>query len=235
MAFAVFKLLGSLEQSSLLVYVVFMYGVIYGLYEPDTDALRYIGQTTKTANDRLSNHMSPSGLNKRVYVACWLKGLVARGLRPVVRVLAEASDREELDRMEVEYIRASREAGARLVNLAPGGRVSAGYKKSAEACAKIAAVRRGTHLSKETKKKLAVALSARRLTDTHKKRIGAKSRGRVASQETREKQSRAKRNPHVSDAVIIRRRANGESHAQIGAALGVSATCIGKRLKKMRD
>jgi hypothetical protein len=76
---------------------------------------------------RVGNHLSPSGLKIHLYVASWLKGLVNRGLRPVAKVLAEAESREELDRLEVEHIIAAKDAGARLTNLASGGRVNAGF------------------------------------------------------------------------------------------------------------
>lgn len=212
-----------------------MYGIVYGLYCPVTGALRYVGQTIKPLHVRVGNHLSPSGLKKRLYVACWLRSLRDEGLRPDARVLASATSREELDRLEVEHIAAARSAGARLTNLAPGGCVNAGFKKSKEACAKIAAARRGSRLAKTTRAKLSAAMSARRLSDEHKRRIGEKSRGRKLSQEARDKQSFAKRDPNVSDADIIRLRAEGFSQNEIGRKLGVSRQCIQKRLKKINS
>lgn len=209
-----------------------MYGIIYGLHCPTSGELRYVGQTTKPLYVRVGNHLSPSGLKKHLYVASWLKGLVNRGLRPVAKVLAEAESREELDRLEVEHIIAAKDAGARLTNLASGGRVNAGFKKSKAACEKIAAARRGTRLRQDTREKIRAAMKARRLTDVHKNRIGDANRGRRASDETREKQSQAKRDPSVSDAQIVVRRARGQTYEEIGRALGVSPSCVQKRLKR---
>jgi hypothetical protein len=80
------------------------HGVIYGLHDPDTGELRYIGQTIKRPCDRLACHVAPSQLKRHSYLARWLKGCVEHGLRPTISVIAEAKDQTELDRLEIELI-----------------------------------------------------------------------------------------------------------------------------------
>jgi hypothetical protein len=208
------------------------YGIVYGLYDPVTGALRYIGQTTSSLAGRLSRHLSPSGLRRHLYVACWLRGLVQRGKVPKARVLHRAGTREELDRLEVTSIQAARAEGHRLTNLALGGRVNAGFKKSKEACAKIAAARRGTVLSAETKAKISAAMQQRVLTPTHRARIGAASRGRVRTKAARDKQSRSRRDPNLPDRQIRILWLCGYTHQEIADKFGVSRTCISKRLAR---
>lgn len=210
-----------------------MFGLVYGLYDPTTRKLRYVGQTTKTLNERLSNHLSPSGLKKHLHVACWLRGLVGAGLKPRAKVLCTAENREELDRFEIEQINSAKTHGADLTNLAVGGGVNSGFKKSSEARAKIALARKGTKLSRDTKNKIAAAMRARILTSEHKQRIGSAHRGKKMSQESRDKMSFAKRNHCVSDAEILLRRASGQSFAGIGKSFGVSGSCVRKRYVRL--
>lgn len=126
------------------------YGAVYGLHDPSTGELRYIGQTTTTVAARLSVHMAPASLRKHSYVCRWLRGLNQRGLRPTTSIIAEAADQEELDRLEIHHIAAARAAGVRLTNLSDGGGGPSGRVVSQETREKIAAKQRGVPKPKHT-------------------------------------------------------------------------------------
>ena len=62
---------------------------IYGLIDPRTGCLRYIG---KTANPkvRLADHVCPERRDQS-HRACWIRGLTKLNLRPLLEVLEEVS------------------------------------------------------------------------------------------------------------------------------------------------
>lgn len=79
-----------------------LFGVVYGLYDPRTDTLRYIGQTTRPIQERLKYHLSKHNLTVSKYrCAKWLISLVGQSLTPLVRILGEAYSREDLDALDL--------------------------------------------------------------------------------------------------------------------------------------
>ena len=92
-----------------------VYGSIYGLHDPRTGELRYIGQTTVSLKERLWAHLSPSSRRKAYYSARWIDSLVRDGVKPEIRLLAEAGSNEDLDRLEIKYIAAARSRKGKLV------------------------------------------------------------------------------------------------------------------------
>ena len=89
---------------------------IYGLYDPETDALRYVGKA-KDSQARLKRHISERNINRPV--CRWVGSLVNRGLLPVARVLETVPDAEweNAERRLIAHYRQSCE----LLNLADGG------------------------------------------------------------------------------------------------------------------
>lgn len=128
-----------------------MHGIIYGLYDPESDELRYVGQTINPPSQRLAAHLAPSSLrNSHTYLANWLRCVLQRGLKPEMRVLDFAKDQHELDALEIAYIAWGRVVGVRLVNTASGGGGLFGFSPSAETKEKIAAKQRGVPRAKHT-------------------------------------------------------------------------------------
>lgn len=100
------------ESESRLAYV-------YGLADPETDAVRYVGRTSNIRSvfrrdwtlspsgclsDRLDHHMTAARRGDSRPVCVWLRSLLARGLRPHVvalRCVARGAEgvveREEID------------------------------------------------------------------------------------------------------------------------------------------
>lgn len=90
---------------------------IYGLYEPDTDELRYIGKA-RNSQKRLKSHILDSRRDTRP-VCLWIAGLVAQGKAPIVKVLErtpKAVWQEAEKRLIAQYRKTSK-----LLNLAAGG------------------------------------------------------------------------------------------------------------------
>lgn len=89
---------------------------IYGLYCPDTDALRYVGKA-KDANKRFKTH-----LTERVFtrpINNWVRALVAAGKLPVLKILETVEDDkwEEAERRLIAEYRKTCD----LLNVADGG------------------------------------------------------------------------------------------------------------------
>jgi hypothetical protein len=229
-----------------------MHGVIYGLHDPLTGELRYVGQTTTTVDSRLSAHLSPSNLRKHSYLCRWLGGLVKRGLRPGVSIRAEAVDQARLDCLEIEHIAAERKKGTRLVNQADGGGGRFGYVPSAEEREKIRRSNLGKKKPPHTdtwKRRMSELMTGRPSPNTkeHHKRLAAAKRGVPRSEETKAKIRAAKLGTKLSAAhraaisaahirrdisteEIQRRLAAGVSKAQIARDMGISLSLISNRL-----
>lgn len=92
---------------------------IYTLSCPETLAVRYVGKTNNTYY-RLVSHLSPKNLSKNTYSARWIKGLLDRGLKPVLNVIEEVKF-EEWQEAERKWIKHYRVLGCKLCNLTDGG------------------------------------------------------------------------------------------------------------------
>ena len=92
--------------------------VIYVLQEPDTGAVRYVGQT-KYPRRREWLHCSHSNNRRGARrVNKWILGLLERGSRPVFKVIEETP---HLDDRERHWIAELRSRGADLLNMNDGG------------------------------------------------------------------------------------------------------------------
>jgi hypothetical protein len=91
---------------------------IYGLFCPETGALRYVGRTADP-HRRWSQHCRGHFEQRAIPVAAWCRALRERGLAPKMRVFTWCVDWEAA---ETRLIAAHRAAGADLLNVARGGR-----------------------------------------------------------------------------------------------------------------
>src|SRR5258706_3676955 len=92
---------------------------IYALADPETGQVRYVGKADKPAS-RLRNHLTPRHLAHRTKKNSWLKGLLAKGLRPELVIVdcVEADHWEEVERGWIAYYLAD---GCDLTNGTEGG------------------------------------------------------------------------------------------------------------------
>ncbi len=200
-----------------------VYGVVYGLYDPRTEELRYIGQTVRPLNERVKYHLSRHNLAvSKSRCSNWLRSLISVGLRPMAKVLEEAFSREDLDSLEINLIRQARENFGHLVNHAAGGLSASGYSLnesfrsavskrmkgrvvSPETRAKISAANKGKKLSAETLKKMSLANKGKKLTEDHKRKLSLAKKGRSGTPRT------AAHKKHMSE-VMTGRRTNTLEH-----------------------
>jgi len=112
--------------------------VVYGLFDPRTNELRYIGKTINPERRR-EGHLKPCYLNRspRNHRAQWIKSLLAEGLEPIFRVLLACASADDLYAAEQRMIKQAKEAGTRLTNATDGGPGRHGYILSTEERKKI--------------------------------------------------------------------------------------------------
>jgi hypothetical protein len=174
------------------------YGVVYGLYDPLTDELRYIGQTIVPLEVRLRGHMAAVNLKAKRHASHWLRELKNKGLAPLIKPLREAGSEEELDALEIQMIATERERGARLTNHSPGGtgggrRGLPGVTISAEGKKKISEAQRGRERTPEARARMSEALSGRTMSIEQRKKLSASLSGRSLSDSHKQRLSEVAR------------------------------------------
>ena len=90
---------------------------IYGLFDPLTGDLRYIGKANSAAS-RLKGHLRETRRKTPLYL--WIARLRKQGLAPCMKVLRECGP-EDWQAHEVDAIGNARRSGAILLNVAEGG------------------------------------------------------------------------------------------------------------------
>lgn len=157
---------------------------IYGLRDPTTNKIRYVGKTTDLGR-RLREHIGQSG---KGHLGCWLDSLCRRGFKPSIVVIQwVASDKwQEAERF---WIAALKDAGANLVNGSLGGLGGSnkGHRFNPEGRARINAA-------------VTAACKGRPLSAGHRRRLSEAHKGKVLPREHRRKISMANRRRYSNPA-----------------------------------
>lgn len=93
--------------------------IIYDLSCPLTGDIRYIGKTSRTINERLTQHISDVN-RKKNHVQCWIKSLIDNNLKPIISILDEVENSEWVF-WEKHYISLFKSFNFRLCNHTEGG------------------------------------------------------------------------------------------------------------------
>jgi hypothetical protein len=93
--------------------------LVYGLIDPDTNAIRYIGLSTRGL-DRPRDHVRDAG-KERTYKAAWVRKLLREGKVYGIRILEEYADRQAVSVGEIRWIAEGRRLGWPLTNVTDGG------------------------------------------------------------------------------------------------------------------
>ncbi len=112
-----------------MLYINYMTKVyIYYLSDPETNEIRYIGQTVKLLKYRLSSHIYDS---KRIrnHRTNWIRSIVNKGLKPNIVLIEEVNKSSYIER-EKYWIEYYKNLGFNLVNGTIGGEGSLGAKRS---------------------------------------------------------------------------------------------------------
>jgi GIY-YIG catalytic domain len=92
---------------------------IYGLIDPITNQLRYVGKTIQKPYMRLSSHCCKTR-TKGNHTECWIKSLIAKGYKPEMIIIDEA-DSDNWVFWEQFYISHYKSIGCNLTNFTEGG------------------------------------------------------------------------------------------------------------------
>lgn len=94
---------------------------MYGLVCPIKNVVRYIGKTNNP-QARLLAHLTTAKCGRgQHHNARWIRKLLAQGLRPALRILAEVGEGERWQDVERRLIAEAKAAGIPLTNTTPGG------------------------------------------------------------------------------------------------------------------
>lgn len=129
--------------------------LIYGLVDPRTLLVRYVGKSTSGLN-RPRSHGQRAHVAKRTHVACWIRGLQRRGLVFQIAVL-EYAEAHVLDSAERWWIAYGRASGWPLANHTDGGEGSPGWRASPETRKRMSLAARGKPKSADTRARMSAA------------------------------------------------------------------------------
>ena len=203
---------------------------IYGLCDPQTNVVRYVGKTSHPVKQRLREHLRPSALRVPSHKNYWLRSLLAKGLVPDIKILAHPPI-ENWKEAEVFWI----SQFSNLTNLTEGGD---GHEIvfTPEHRALIAAANRKRVVSKATREKMASARRGYIMPLECRTRIAESRRGIKFSAKHCLALSKAARRPRtryikvspVTKAQIIGMRHNGLTLSSIAAQTGATLSNVAR-------
>lgn len=136
--------------------------IIYGLCDPRTGELRYIGKSSSGLTRPRVHFRNDRTLNDGSHVHNWCKSILAIGLEPEIVVLEQYESTESLRDAEIRLIAFFRKMGYRLANLTAGGDGLNGFRHSQSTREKLSRSRTGSSLSDDHKKAISRSLSGYR-------------------------------------------------------------------------
>lgn len=148
---------------------------IYALKDPRTNAVRYVGVTVGTIEDRSRQHISDArGTWSKTRNSAWIRSLFKSSLLPAVSLLEETDDKLR----EVFWIAEYRKAGVDLTNHTDGGEGTVGYRHTEEAKEAVRRAKSGVKCSPESSRLKSEARLGYIWPEDVKKRIGDSNRGK---------------------------------------------------------
>jgi hypothetical protein len=104
---------------------------VYALSSSESsNTVRYIGQTSKSLDERLSRHKATSA---ETPVALWIRGEIAKGRSIIIQALEKNAP---LGEAEVRWIALFKGSGAKLLNCNGGGGIARTKPRSSRSPAK---------------------------------------------------------------------------------------------------
>ena len=190
---------------------------IYGLYDPPTGDLRYIGKADNP-DYRLVGHLRE---DRGTHRCNWVQQLRRGGLKPVMVIIDAAAYGSDWAQLEKIYIAAARRGGERLTNATDGGEGVSGLPP--ETRERLSAAQRGKKHSAETRARMSAAHKGRPLTAECRENMRKVALGRKISPAAREKMRASHLKLTIDQVVEIRRLlAEGISQSRIAPRYGVS-------------
>lgn len=196
---------------------------IYGLVDPETRGVRYVGKSIRPF-ERLTSHMNePPGCHR----THWLRELRSRGLKPTMIVLQVFADGEAWQESERFWIAEGKRRGWNLTNNTIGGDGVPGL--SPEARARISAASSSRRYGPEVRAKIGAASRGRRASPERKARMRALMTGRTFTPDWIAKIRDGLRKLTDEDIAAIQYRIEiGELSCDLAKEYGVHRTTIQK-------
>ena len=145
---------------------------IYGLADPITKDIRYIGKSIRVKG-RYNDHLNDKS---KTYKANWITSLRKRGLKPFLIILEELNDTDDWQKVEIEWIKKAKKSGWKLVNATDGG--DGVTNISGEGYERMRTTWIGRKHTPETLIKLSKASKGRRKTKEQKEAMSKIMKGR---------------------------------------------------------
>jgi hypothetical protein len=120
---------------------------IYGLIDPKTKQLRYVGQTAQNKKYPSSHWKRKRKRERKDHCHCWVRSVLFDGLIPDIIIVQEVETESDLNEAETFWIAYFKMIGCNLTNMTEGGEGTRGFISPTK----------GKKLSEEHKKKIAVA------------------------------------------------------------------------------
>lgn len=202
---------------------------IYGLQDPETKALRYVGKSVNP-KARYANHIHGKEGDKS-HKASWITSLKKKGLKPIL-VLLEPCTEETWPEREKRWIGSMRQTTFDLTNHCDGGRASPGFQgrhHTEEAKLKQSSFWKGRMrgpLTEEHKTKVSKARTGEKrppFTEEHKRKIGEGIRAAAVRRQTEETDT-TKFKLNIEKVRLIRE--SKESDRVLALRYGVGHTAI---------
>lgn len=194
---------------------------IYGLCDPETGEVRYIGKSMRP-RERLQNHMNEKSKCHRSH---WLQSLKRRGLVPDMVILETVCGLWPWQESERYWIERGRSLGWDLTNNTSGGDGVSDLPK--ETRERMRQVWVGRKHSDEAKAKIGAASSRRRASLETRERMRKAQIGRVISWADKVAEAIRKLDPAQVDSIKCRLNA-GELGINLAREFGVHRTTISK-------
>lgn len=184
---------------------------VYGLCDPQTHTIRYVGKTVYSIDARFDCHIGDALSFKCDFPSSrWIRKLAKDDVIPYVIELEKCETENEAFDLENEWI--LRLGKNNLLNCTYGGEGSSGYTHTEETKKKL----RGRIASIETRRKQRIAKLGTILSDEHKRKISLSLRGKKKPSRTIEHRQRL-------------------SMSMVGKKSGMAGKChSNKSIEKMR-
>lgn len=190
---------------------------IYGLYNPTTNELRYIGKTISSLSERLKRHLKEK---TDFYKNRWIRSLTAKNITPEIRLI-EIVEFPFWKVAERNWIAYCKSIGIKLTNTTPGGdgigfnspqrRKQLSYEMKQKW---LNPDIREKFLSKERAIKISQALTGRKHSPEHVAKLPQNKPGRKLSDATKQKMRDAShhRIPSAEEREASRKRSTGNKY-----------------------
>ena len=105
--------------------------IIYGLTDPDTNEVRYVGKSA-SGLDRPREHKKPCNLETETHKNHWIKSLMNQGKTYGIKVIEEVTNPDLLSDREIYWIATYKQSGVKLTNGTDGGEGALGREVKEE-------------------------------------------------------------------------------------------------------